>query len=332
MPRPKILDQLRMALRARHRSPRTEQAYVRWVRRFVQFHGLRHPAGMGVEEVNAFLTHLAVERRVSAPTQGQAASALRFLYKEVLGRELGDEPDAVVRARRSSSLPVVLTRDEVGRVLACLRGDSRTVALLQYGGGLRLLETLRLRVKDVDLERREILVRRGKGSRDRITVLPVSAVALLREKLERDRAQWRRDVELGAGWVELPGAFERKSPHAGRDWPWQWIFPATRIHRETRTGRRRRHHRHPTGIQRAIRRAVRESGISKRATSHTLRHSFATHLLEDGYDIRTIQELLGHRSVRTTMQYLHVMNEHGINVRSPADRLPAHTDPISPQR
>lgn len=320
MPTPKLLDQLRAALRARHRSRRTEEAYVGWVRRFVRFHRLRHPARMGAEEINRFLTHLAVDRNVSASTQNQAASGLRFLYREVLGRDV-DVSGGIVRAVSTPSLPVVLTRDEVKRVFARLHGDPHTVCLLQYGGGLRLMETLRLRVKDVDLERREILVRRGKGGRDRVTVLPALAIEPVRTKLETNRAQWRRDLERGAGWVELPHAFERKSPGAARDWPWQWLFPATRIHRDDRSGRRRRHHLHSSGVQRAIRRAVRASGISKRATSHTFRHSFATHLLEEGYDIRTIQELMGHQSVRTTMRYLHVTNENGIGIRSPADRL-----------
>lgn len=303
-----------------------------WVVRFVRYHGLRHPAEMGSREINAFLTHLAMERAVSASTQNQAASALLFLYREVLGRALGGLTD-VVRAKRPRNRPVVLTRHEVATLIGHLDGDVRTVALLLYGGGLRLMEALRLRVKDVDLERREIAVRRPKSTRDRLTVLPGTAVEAIREKLARDRTQWERDVRRGGGWVELPDAFARKVPSAGREWPWQWLFPATRTYRDEKTGQRRRHHVHQPVIQRAIKRAVRDTGIPKRATSHTLRHSFATHLLEDGYDIRTIQELLGHKSLRTTMQYTHVLNQGALGVRSPADRLAGlhRSPPLSPR-
>lgn len=291
-----------------------------WVSRFVLYHSLQHPAAMGSPEINAFLTHLATERAVSASTQNQAASALLFLYREVLGTEVGGL-DEVVRAKRPRNRPVVLNRHEVATLIDHLEGDVGTVALLLYGGGLRLMEALRLRVKDVDLERREIGVRRPKSSRDRLTVLPGMALDRIREKLAWNRAQWQRDVRRGAGWVELPDAFALKVPSAGLDWAWQWLFPATRTYRDEKTGQRRRHHLHQTVIQHAIKQAVRESGIPKRATSHTLRHSFATHLLEDGYDIRTIQELLGHRSLRTTMQYTHVLNQGALGVRSPADRL-----------
>lgn len=317
---PKLLDQVRIAIRRKHYSPRTEEAYVGWVRRFVRYHGLRHPATMGSPEINAFLTHLATKRTVSASTQNQAASALLFLYREVLGREV-DDLGQVVRAKRPRNRPVVLTRPEVAALIDHLEGDVNTVALLLYGGGLRLLEALRLRVKDADLERREIGIRRPKASRDRVTVLPGRVLDPIREKLARNRAQWKRDVRRDAGWVELPDSFGRKAPGAGREWVWQWLFPATRTYRDERTGQRRRHHLHPTVLQRAIKRAVEQSGIPKRATSHTLRHSFATHLLEDGYDIRTIQELLGHKSLRTTMQYTHVLNQGALGVRSPADRL-----------
>ncbi|MFQ5680422.1 MAG: integron integrase [Gemmatimonadota bacterium] len=317
---PKLLEQLRMAIRRRHYSRRTEEAYAHWVRRFVRFHGLRHPSGLGHDEVTAFLTHLATVSKVSASTQNQAAAAILFLYREVLGRDL-ETLRPVVRAKRPRTRPVVLTREEVAVLLECLHGDVRTVALVMYGGGLRLMEALRLRVKDVDLERREIHVRSGKGARDRVTVLAAAGAAPLREKMGRNRARWQQDLRRGGGWVELPDAFRRKSPAAGREWPWQWVFPATRTYRDRETGHRRRHHLHPTVIQRAIKRAVQESGIAKRATSHTLRHSFATHLLESGYDIRTIQELLGHRSLRTTMQYTHVLNQGTLGVRSPADQL-----------
>ena len=252
-------------------------------------------------------------------------------YREVLGRKVAGL-DEVVRAKRPRNRPVVLARREVAVLLDHLAGDVRTVALLLYGGGLRLMEALRLRVKDVDLERREIAVRRPKSSCDRLTVLPGTALEPIREKLKRNRAQWRRDVRRGGGWVELPDALARKSPGAGREWAWQWLFPATRTYRYEKTGQRRRHHLHETVIQRAIKRAVQESGIPKRATSHTLRHSFATHLLEDGYDIRTIQELLGHKSLQTTMQYTHVLNEGALGVRSPADRLSGFRRPPATPR
>lgn len=275
---------------------------------------------MGHEEITAFLSHLATDAGVSASTQNQAASAILFLYREVLGRDI-EKLQPVVRAKCPITRPVVLTRQEVATLFDRLHGDVHTVALLMYGGGLRLMEVLRLRVKDLDLERREINIRRGKGARDRITVLAKAAVVPLREKLERNRAQWNQDVRRGGGWVQLPDAFGRKAPQAGREWSWRWVFPATRTYRDRDTGQRRRHHLHQTVIQRAIKKAVRDAGIAKRATSHTLRHSFATHLLEDGYDIRTIQELLGHRSLRTTMQYTHVLNQGALGVRSPADQL-----------
>jgi len=324
---PKLLDQVRIAIRTRHYSPRTEEAYVSWVERFVRFHGLRHPRELDREDVNAFLTHLAVDRDLSASSQNQAASALMFLYREVLGLSV-DRPTGFVRAKQPKNLPVVLTRREIHALLGRLEGDVHLVALLMYGGGLRLGEALRLRIKDVDLERREILVRRPKSGRDRVTVLPRVVIPEVRSKIRSDRERWERDRRAGGGWVELPDAFARKAPHAGRDWPWQWLFPATRTYVHQATGRRRRHHLHPTVIQRAIRKAVEQAGLSKRATSHALRHSFATHALEDGYDIRTIQELLGHKSLETTMVYTHVLNRGGLGVRSPADvTLPAPSRP-----
>ena len=303
-----------------HFSPRTEEAYAHWVRRFVRFHGLKHPGDLGDDAIVSFLAALASDAGVSASTHNQASSALLFLYREVLGREVR-VPDRALRIRTAPRVPVVLTRDEVRLVLEELAGAKRLVATLLYGTGLRLLEGLCLRVKDLDLERREITVRSGKGARDRITMLPESLKAALRGQIERARALHDRDRAGGAGWVELPHAFGRKSPQAGRDWPWQWLFPAARQYTEPSTGQRRRHHLHETALQRAVRDAVRRSGIAKQASCHTFRHSFATHLLEDGYDIRTIQELLGHSSVRTTMIYTHVLNRGGRGVRSPADRL-----------
>ncbi len=316
-----LLGRLRAALRARHYSPRTEQAYVAWVRRYVQFHGRRHPATMGATEVQAFLTHLAERGQVSASTQNQAAAALLFLYEAVLGRRLAVAPDGVVHAKEGHRLPVVLTRDEVRAVLRELRGVSQLVALLLYGSGLRLLECLRLRVKDVDFGRGEIRVRWGKGGVDRVTPLPVAVRPALAEHLARWRARHAREVPAGGGRVLLPDAFERKAAGAAAEWAWQWVFPAARSYARAGSGELRRHHVHASAVQRAVKEAVRRAGIAKRATCHTLRHSFATHLLEAGYDIRTVQEVLGHRDVRTTMIYTHVLNRGGLGVRSPADML-----------
>lgn len=307
-----------MALR--QMSPRTIAAYTAWVRRYVRFHRLRHPATMGDREVRAFLTWLVERRRVSQSTQGQALAALLFLYRHVLDRPL-EELGALPRGRRPTRLPVILTRDEVRGVLARLDGTYRLVGWLLYGGGMRLMEAMTLRVKDLDLERREVRIRRGKGAKDRVTVLPAALVGPLGEHLERIRAQHRSDLADGAGWVALPGALDRKYPQAGRSWPWQWVFPATRRYRDVASGEVRRHHLHESAMQRAMTAAVRASGIGKRASCHTLRHSFATHLLESGSDIRTVQELLGHRDVSTTMIYTHVLNRGGLGVRSPADGL-----------
>ena len=316
----KLLGRVRAALRLRHYSRRTEEAYVGWVRRYVRHCGMRHPADLGAEDVRRFLTSLATERVVAAATQNQAASALVFLYGEVLGQPLGAMGD-VVRAKEPGRLPVVLSKDEVGRVIGRLSGTSKLVAMLLYGSGLRLLEALRLRVKDVDFARSEVVVRGGKGDRDRVTMLPQLVRDPLVEHLRRVERWHRQDLAIGGGVVELPGALGRKLPGAEREWVWQWVFPAARRHRDAATGECRRHHLHETMVQRAMKQAVREAGIPRRATCHTLRHSFATHLLEAGYDIRTVQELLGHRDVRTTMIYTHVLNRGGLGVRSPADFL-----------
>jgi integron integrase len=313
-----VLAEVRRAIRVRHYSRRTEQAYVHWIRRYVRAQGLRHPAEMGEAEVAAFLSDLAVKRRLSGATQNQAASALLFLYNEVLGRPMR-RLGGVVRAREPARVPVVLTPDEARRVLAALRGVNRLVVQLLYGSGLRLLEALQLRVKDVDFARGEIRVREAKGGRGRVTVLSRAAAADLGPHLEDMRRRHARDLAAGAGGVPLPGALHRKIPGAVRDWAWQWVFPAGRMRRDPSSGAVGRHHWHATNVQRAVRAAVLASGIPKRATCHTFRHSFATHLIESGYDIRTVQELLGHRDVRTTMIYTHVLNRGGLGVRSPLD-------------
>ena len=316
---PKLLDRLRQACRVRHFSFRTEDSYAAWAERFIRFHGIRHPQEMAEPEVNAFLTHLAVDRNVAASTQNQALSALLFLYEHVLGRPL--EQLTVLRAERAKRLPVVLNRDEVRALLRSLEGVPRLVAVLMYGTGMRVFECLQLRVKDVDVVRNEVTVRNGKGDKDRVVPLPRKAKDDLGAHLDRVRQQHGRDRMRGLGRVPLPHALARKYPSADLEWGWQWIFPASSHFTDRRTGIKHRYHLHETVIQRAFREAVVTAGIAKPATPHTLRHAFATHLLEDGADIRTVQELLGHNSVETTMIYTHVLNRGGRGVVSPADRL-----------
>ena len=318
---PKLLDRVREAIRTRHYSRRTEEAYVGWIRRFILHHNKKHPAAMGADEVNAFLSHLAVAQNVSASTQAQALSALVFLYRHVL-----DDPlpwlDAIVRATRPARLPVVLSRAEVGALLSRIHGPERLVASVLYGGGLRLLQALRLRVKDVDFGANLLAVRQGKGDKDRRTMLPESLRSALREQIAEVRRIHRQDLANGLGDVWLPEALSRKYPGAGRELAWQYVFPASRISIDPREGVRRRHHLDESAVQRAMKSAVRAAEIHKQAGCHTLRHSFATHLLEDGYDIRTIQELLGHADVKTTMIYTHVLQRAGgRGVRSPMDTL-----------
>ena len=319
-PKRRLLDRVREALRTRHYSRRTEEAYIAWIRRYIFFHGKRHPVEMGGAEVTRCLSSLAVEGRVAASTQNQALSALLFLYRDVLGVEL-PWLDEIVRAKRPARLPVVLTREEVRAVIDRLTGAPRIMACLLYGAGLRVLECCRLRVQDVDFGSNQIVARGGKGDKDRTTMLPAIVKADLTQHLASVRKQHDRDLAGGAGWVELPTALARKYPHACRQWVWQWVFPATRIYVDRATDQRRRHHLHETLLQREVRRAAWQADISKRASPHTLRHSFATHLLEDGFDIRTVQEILGHRDVSTTMIYTHVLNRGPAGVRSPADRM-----------
>ncbi len=315
---PKLLDRVREVIRRKHYSFRTEQTYVDWIRRFILFHGKRHPTEMAEAEVTQFLTYLAREGKVAASTQNQALSALLFLYKEVLKQEIG-WLDQVERAKRPARLPVVLTQDEVRKLFKHLSGTHRLMAGLLYGSGLRLMECIRLRVKDVDFGYARIVVRDGKGAKDRITMLPVNLAQPLERHLQKVKAQHEEDLEAGQGSVYLPTALERKYPNAEREWSWQYVFPSSRISLDPRSQTKRRHHVEESSLQSAVKNAARASGISKLATCHSLRHSFATHLLENGYDIRTVQELLGHKDVSTTMIYTHVLNKPGLGVKSPLD-------------
>lgn len=318
MEQPKLLDQVRNKIRLKHYSMRTEEAYTHWVRRFVLFHRKRHPRDMGATEVEQFLTSLAVQGKVAASTQNQAKSAVLFLYKEVLGIQL-PWLDNIETAKRPTYLPVVLTVREVNVMLEHVNGTVGLILRLVYGTGMRIKECLSLRVKDVDFERREILIRDGKGFKDRITMLPQSLAETLREHLKRVELLHRADLRAGYGEVYMPFALARKYPSAGKSWPWQYIFPSSRISKDPRSERISRHHADDKVIQRSMRNALQKANIHKTATPHTLRHSFATHLLQSGYDIRTVQELLGHKDVSTTMIYTHVLNKGGRGVVSPLD-------------
>lgn len=317
---PRLLDRVRDRIRLKHYSRRTEAAYVGWIRRFILFHGKRHPLEMGKVEIEAFLSALAVERDVAAATQNQALSALLFLYQEVLGQEI-PWLDDVTRAKRPARLPVVLTCEEVGQLLGAVAGEMHLVVALLYGTGMRLLECLRLRVKDVELYRREIVIRDGKGGKDRVTVLPTQLAETLKAQIAHARMLHQADLAAGRGEVWLPHALATKYPAAARAFGWQYVFPAASLSVDPRSGVTRRHHLDEKRVQRAVRAAAEKAGIVKTVSPHTLRHSFATHLLESGYDIRTVQELLGHSDVKTTMIYTHVLNRGGRGVVSPIDRM-----------
>ena len=319
-PKPRLLDQVRNEMRVRHYSIRTEEAYVQWIRRYILFHKKRHPKEMAETEINQFLSYLAVERHVAASTQNQALSAILFLYKRILKKEIGFVGD-VVRARRTKRLPVVLTRKEVQSVLSNLTGTNWLMTSLLYGSGLRLMECVRLRVKDVDFSYNQILVRDGKGQKDRVTMLPQNLKQPLLHQLARTKELHEEDLSEGFGRVYLPYALSRKYPNADREWGWQFIFPSSKRSPDPRAEAIRRHHRYPQNLQRAVKQAIRKAGIHKPASCHTFRHCFATHLLEKGYDIRTVQELLGHKDVKTTMIYTHVLNRGAGGVQSPADFL-----------
>lgn len=318
--KPKLLDQVRAAIRVRHYSIRTEKTYVKWIRQYILYHGKRHPSDLEARHVGAFLSHLAVERNVAASTQNQALCAIIFLYRHVLEIEIG-EIGNLVFAKKPQRLPEVFSKDEVRRVMQKMSGPHGLMAWLMYGAGLRLGECVSLRVGDLDFGNQRIVVRDGKGHKDRVTILPSGLIQPLQIHLRQFKVLYKRDLAEGCCNVYLPHALARKYPNAPKQWHYQYIFPSKKLSVDPRTGIRRRHHVHRYSVQRSIRKAVADAGLAKRANSHILRHSFATHLLEDGYDIRTVQELLGHKDVRTTQIYTHVLNRGGISITSPADRL-----------
>ncbi|MBC8164019.1 MAG: integron integrase [Roseiflexaceae bacterium] len=314
-----MLDQVRTTARLRHFSLRTEESYLHTIKRYIFFHGKRHPAELGAEHIRAYLAHLAVEQQVAASTQNGALCALLFLYREVLRINL-PRIEGIERAQRPARLPTVFSRDEVARLLGCMHGQPWVMASVLYGAGLRLMECLRLRVKDIDFNYRQLIVRQGKGATDRVTVLPALLIGPLQQQLVAAQALHQRDLAAGLGAVHLPYALAEKYPDAATSWHWQYVFPAASRSIDPRSGVERRHHIAEGILQRAVKQAISEASIAKHGSCHTLRHSFATHLLEDGYDIRTVQDLLGHRDVRTTMIYTHVLNRGGRAVRSPLDR------------
>lgn len=317
---PRLLDRVRSVLRVNHYSLRTEEAYIYWIKRFILFHDKRHPVSMGRKELEDFLTYLAVDLKLASSTQNQALNAILFLYKRVLENPL-EFPIEAVRAKRSKHVPTVLSRTEIKTLLNCVRENRRLIVKLMYGSGMRVSECVRLRIKDLDFDNQCIIIRDAKGSRDRITVFPGSLQQPVLDFLILRRKRFDRDLERGLGPVYMPFALDRKYPNAGNSWIWQYMFPSPTLSRDPRTGVRRRHHLHTGTLQRAVSDAARLSGIQKRITCHTLRHSFATHLLEDGYDIRTVQDLLGHKDVRTTMIYTHILQRGALAVRSPLDRV-----------
>lgn len=314
---PKLLDQVRDKIRLKHYSIRTEQSYVEWIKRFILFHHKRHPKEMGAVEIEAFLTYLAVDRHISASSQNTARAAILFLYRHVLNVH-SETFNSLSKPKVKRNLPVVLTVNETRLVLACLKGIYALLGNLLYGTGMRLMECVRLRVKDIDFEQREILIREAKGGQDRVTMLPIAVIEPLKQHLITVKQLHEQDLQAGFGMVYLPNALERKYPNANKEWGWQYVFPAHQLSIDPRSQIKRRHHLDEKGIQRAMKQAVLEAGLSKPATPHTLRHSFATHLLHSGYDIRTVQELLGHKDVQTTMIYTHILNRAG-KVVSPLD-------------
>ena len=316
----KLLDIVRSVVRKKHYSIRTEQAYIKWIKEFILFHNKRHPKEMAEEEISAFLSYLASEKKVAASTQNQALNAIVFLYKQVLKIDLG-EFGPIERAKRPEKLPTVLSKGEIQRLLSKINGTSGLALNLLYGTGMRLMECLRLRVKDIDFSRDQIVIREGKGQKDRTTMLPESLASSLKDHLSSVRELHDQDLANGFGEVYLPNALERKYPNAAKEWMWQYVFPSSKISKDPRSSKRRRHHMDDSSLQKAVKKAARLAKVDKKVSPHTLRHSFATHLLENGYDIRTVQELLGHKSVQTTMIYTHVIQKGGMGVQSPLDVL-----------
>ncbi len=315
----KLLDQYRDLIRLKQYSPRTEKTYIEWVRQYILFHNKRHPKEMGMTEINQFITHLVVDRKASASTQNQAISAILFLYRNLLNIQLDDTLIEFVRPKKGKRVPTVLSKDEAKAVINSMTYPYKLMAQIMYGGGLRLMECLRLRVKDIDFENHRIIIYDGKGGDDRVTMLPDSIIKPLKEHLQRVRQIHQKDLVAGQGAVYMPYALDKKFPNASKQWIWQYIFPASNLYTDPQTGITSRHHIHETALQRAIKESLKISGVQKRVTPHTFRHSFATHLLQAGYDIRTVQELLGHKDVKTTMIYTHVLQRGANAVKSPLD-------------